>query len=87
MYLRLSDYQTCCYFFTNPIINVRYKFWKIKSKKKLEAFEKRSILLKVKEGENLYHPREIGFTFYGAGTNTLSILRINPLKFNGGLKF
>jgi hypothetical protein len=27
------------------------------------------------------------FAFHGAGTNTLSILRINPPKFGGGLKF
>jgi hypothetical protein len=37
--------------------------------------------------ENFNHPREIGFAFHGAGTNTLSILRINPPKFGGGLKF
>jgi hypothetical protein len=41
-----------------------------------ETFEKRSILFKSKEGENFNHPREIGFAFHGAGTNTLSILRI-----------
>ena len=37
--------------------------------------------------ENFNHPREIGFAFHGAGTNTLSILRINPPKIGGGLKF
>jgi hypothetical protein len=40
-----------------------------------EIFEKRSILFKSKEGENFNH------------RNTLSILRINPPKFGGGLKF
>jgi hypothetical protein len=53
----------------------------------VESFEKCSILFKYKKGENFNHPREIGFAFHGAGTNTLSILRINPLKFGGGLKF
>ncbi len=28
------------------------------------------------EGDNFNHPREIGFAFHGAGTNTLSISRI-----------
>jgi hypothetical protein len=28
------------------------------------------------EDENFNHPREIGFAFHGAGTNTLGILRI-----------
>jgi hypothetical protein len=37
--------------------------------------------------ENFNHPRETGFAFHGAGTNTLSISRINPPKFGGGLKF
>jgi len=37
--------------------------------------------------ENFNHPREIDFAFHGAGTNTLSISRINPPKFGGGLKF
>jgi len=37
--------------------------------------------------DNFNHPREIGFAFHGAGTNTLSILRINSPKFGGGLKF
>jgi hypothetical protein len=37
--------------------------------------------------DNFNHPREIGFAFHGAGTNTLSISRINPPKFGGGLKF
>ena len=37
--------------------------------------------------KNFNYPREIDFTFHGAGTNTLSILRINPPKFGGGLKF
>jgi hypothetical protein len=41
-----------------------------------ETFEKCSILFKGKEGENFNHPREIGFAFHGAGTNTFSILRI-----------
>jgi len=36
--------------------------------------------------ESFNHPREIGFAFHGAGTNTFSILRINPPKFGGGLK-
>ncbi|MGD2029515.1 MAG: hypothetical protein PVG86_06200 [Desulfobacterales bacterium] len=40
-----------------------------------------------KEGENFNHPREIGYAFHGAGTNTLTILRINPPRFGGGLKF
>jgi hypothetical protein len=44
--------------------------------KRLETFVKCSILFNTKEGENLNHPREIGFAFHGAGTNTLSILRI-----------
>jgi hypothetical protein len=39
------------------------------------TFEKRSILFKAKEGENFNH------------RNTLSISRINPPKFGGGLKF
>jgi len=52
-----------------------------------ESFEKRSVLFKAKEGENFNHPREIGFAFHGAGTNTWSILRINPPKFGGGLKY
>jgi glutamate-ammonia-ligase adenylyltransferase len=37
--------------------------------------------------EDFNHPREIGFAFHGASTNTFSILRINPPKFGGGLKF
>jgi hypothetical protein len=37
--------------------------------------------------ENFNHPGEIGFTFHGAGTNTFNILRINPPKIGGGLKF
>jgi len=37
--------------------------------------------------DNFNHPREIGFAFHGAGRNTLSISRINPPKFGGGLKF
>jgi hypothetical protein len=41
-----------------------------------ETLEKCSILFKFKEDENFNHPREIGFAFHGAGTNTLSILRI-----------
>jgi len=44
-------------------------------------------LFKAKEGENFNHPREIGFAFHGTGRNTCSILRINPPKFGGGLKF
>ena len=36
--------------------------------------------------ENFNHPSTICRT-YGAGRNTLSILRINPPKFGGGLKF
>ena len=51
-----------------------------------ETFEKCSILLKVKEGENFNHPGTICRT-YGAGRYTLSISRINPPKFGGGLKF
>jgi hypothetical protein len=43
--------------------------------KYLEPVSKCSILSKVKEGENFNH------------RNTLSILRINPPKFGGGLKF
>ncbi len=41
-----------------------------------ETFEKCSILVKIKEGENFNHPREIGFTFHGAGRNILNISRI-----------
>jgi hypothetical protein len=52
-----------------------------------ETFEKCSILFKTKKGDNFNHPREMGFAFHGAGTNTLSILRINLPKFGGGLKF
>jgi len=44
-------------------------------------------LFNPKEDENFNRPREIGFAFHGAGTNTWSILRINPPKFGGGLKF
>ena len=51
-----------------------------------ETFEKRSILFKAKKGENFNHPITICRT-YGAGRNTLSISRINPPKFGGGLKF
>jgi hypothetical protein len=40
-----------------------------------EAFEKYSFLFKFKESENFNH------------RNTLSISRINPPKFDGGLKF
>jgi hypothetical protein len=36
--------------------------------------------------ENFNHPSTICRT-YGAGRNTSSILRINPPKFGGGLKF
>jgi hypothetical protein len=43
-------------------------------------------LFKAKESENFNHPSTICRT-YGAGRNTLSILRINPPKFGGGLKF
>jgi hypothetical protein len=43
---------------------------------KRETFEKGSILLKSKQGDNSNHPREIGFVFHGAGTNTLSISRV-----------
>jgi hypothetical protein len=43
-------------------------------------------LFKAKEGENFNHPSTI-YRTYGAGRNTLSILRINPPKFGGGLKF
>ncbi len=41
----------------------------------VETFEKCSILFKFKEGENFNHPSTICRT-YGAGRNTLSILRI-----------
>jgi hypothetical protein len=51
-----------------------------------ETFEKCSVLSKAKEGENFNHPSTICRS-YGAGRNTLSILRINPPKFGGGLKF
>jgi hypothetical protein len=51
-------------------------------------------LFKVKKGDNFIHPGTICrpcpgiFTgTYGAGRNTLSISRINPPKFGGGLKF
>jgi hypothetical protein len=40
-----------------------------------ETFGKCSISLKVKKGENFNHPSTICRT-YGAGRNTLSILRI-----------
>jgi hypothetical protein len=50
--------------------------WPTHRSKQHETFEKCSFLLKVKEGENFNHPREIGFAFHGAGTNTLSISRI-----------
>jgi len=43
-------------------------------------------LFEFKEGENFNHPSTICQT-YGAGRNTLSISRINPPKFGGGLKF
>jgi hypothetical protein len=42
----------------------------------LETFEKCQFLFKFKKGDNFNHPREIGFVFHGAGTNTLSISRI-----------
>ena len=41
----------------------------------LETFEKCQFLFKFKEGDNFNH------------RNTLSISRINPPKFGGGLKF
>jgi hypothetical protein len=44
-------------------------------KDRYETFEKCPILFKAKEGENFNY------------RNTLSILRINPPKFGGGLKF
>jgi hypothetical protein len=44
-------------------------------------------LLKTKEDENFNHPRGMGCAFHGAGRHTLSISRINPPKFGGGLKF
>jgi len=40
-----------------------------------ETFEKCSFLFKAKEGENFNHPSTICRT-YGAGRDTLSILRI-----------
>ena len=40
-----------------------------------ETFEKYEILFEFEEGDNFYH------------RNTLGILRINPPKFGGGLKF
>jgi hypothetical protein len=54
--------------------------------KSRETFEKCPILFKDKKGENFNHPGTICRT-YGAGRNTLSISRINPPKFGGGLKF
>ncbi|MGD8769143.1 MAG: hypothetical protein PVJ06_03770 [Desulfobacterales bacterium] len=36
--------------------------------------------------DNFNHPSTI-YRTYGAGRNTLSISRINPPKFGGGLKF
>ena len=42
----------------------------IRATQELESLEKRSVLFKAKEGENFNHPREIGFAFHGAGTNT-----------------
>jgi hypothetical protein len=41
-----------------------------------ETFEKCQFLFKFKKGDNFNHPREIGFAFHGAGTNTLSISTI-----------
>jgi len=41
----------------------------------IETFVKRLILFKAKKGENFNHPSTICRT-YGAGRNTLSILRI-----------
>jgi hypothetical protein len=51
-----------------------------------DLLKKCSVLLKAKEDEIFNHPSTICRT-YGAGRNTLSILRINPPKFGGGLKF
>jgi hypothetical protein len=47
--------------------------WPTRRNKQYETFEKCSFLLKVKEGENFNH------------RNTLSISRINPPKYGGGL--
>jgi hypothetical protein len=41
-------------------------------------------LFKFKEGESFNHPEEKRI---GTGLHTLSISRINPPKFGGGLKF
>jgi hypothetical protein len=53
----------------------------------IETFEKCLFFPKFKEGDNFNHPRGICFAFHRAGRNTLSIMRINPPKFGGGLKF
>jgi hypothetical protein len=54
-------------------------FWKIclflKVPDEYETFAKRRFLFKFKKGDNFNH------------RNTLSISRINPPKFGGGLKF
>jgi hypothetical protein len=51
-----------------------------------ETVEKCQFLFKFKKGDNFNLPITI-YRTYGAGRNTLSILRINPPKFGGGLKF
>jgi hypothetical protein len=58
----------------------------------LETFEKCSILPAQLNSHFIFNRgsssrKEIGFTFHGAGTNTFNILRINPPKIGGGLKF
>jgi hypothetical protein len=50
----------------------------------LETFEKCIFLFEFKEGDNFNHPDEKAI---GTGIHTLSISRINPPKFGGGLKF
>jgi len=41
-----------------------------------ETFEKSSILLKTKAGENFNHPRGICFAFHRAGRHTSSNLQL-----------
>jgi len=45
---------------------------------------KLGFFVKIKEDENINHPDE---KLIGTGIHTLSISRINPPKFGGGLKF
>jgi hypothetical protein len=47
---------------------------------------KLGFFVKIKKDKKFNHPSTICRT-YGAGRHTLSISRINPPKFGGGLKF